>query len=144
MDAAKLRNLIQRAVHIATPPEEARTCALLAVRAIAEMGDLFSATGVELELERTARLALEEECARLRREVAQLKRRGAHQDDAEPKAKYDRDRPMDRPRRIAAKYQGFCRVCHHSYQAGDSIWWMKGEPPSHERCGNAWGERRSA
>jgi hypothetical protein len=107
----RIQALLSRATHPETPPEEARTSAMLACALIVKDGAL-------------ERLSVFEAHA------VELRRKQAAQDRPAPESA-----PGDsRYRIILAKYDAICRVCVGDINQNERVAWRKGWGTAHVGC----------
>jgi hypothetical protein len=104
MNQAKLQALHDRAVHPSTPTEEARTCALIYLRAIDEKRKAEPVSSID--------------------EFIGRKPKSADVDNTDE----------DGWTLIRSKFHGWCRACRSDIAEGETIWWKPRKGARHERC----------
>ena len=117
----RVRSLVDRAAHEATPEEEARTSAVIACKLIAKH-EMLSLAALE------SRAAPVPEPPRPKRAdpPPTPKSRSRAADDDPPVVL------------LASKYAGRCKHCGFGYEVGDSVWWKRGGGATHEACEEYW------
>lgn len=146
----RTKALVQRAAHAATPVEEARSCAVLACRAIVEHALLAGVAPPSSDearlrselarLERSVALLAREleqvkrERDKLRGQIAELERAAAGKAKPPPAPKGGRGGVVE----LRSRYDGECRVCGGPYREGDRVAWRKGRGAVHPDCRAAW------
>lgn len=138
----RMKALVARAVHISTPEEEARSCAIIACRQIHQHGLLTGGSSV-----------LEEQLRSLERRITELSRDlvQAHRDRDQARAELAVQRargpgetkasgaaPAGDIVELASRYEGVCRVCHGPYRVGDRVAWRRGKGAVHPDCRSSW------
>lgn len=120
---AKVRALIERAVHPSTPEEEARTSALIAAK-------LIKSSGLEVTTPKGSGPS------------ASTKPPQTDEDD-----RWEAIRRQSHRRRrqrevtwvlLVSAYRGRCKSCRLHYEAGDEICWRRGSGATHFDCRSYW------
>lgn len=114
----RVRSLLARAAHASTPEEEARSCAVMAVRLITEHHIALSLPTSPAASPSLLDIAF---------------RRGVVPFEAPPDEDLEPTRPLNYAV-LASRYAGNCRACGGRYDVGETIAYASARGATHYEC----------
>lgn len=122
--------LVARASHDGTPEEEARSCAVIACKLIAEYDLLHALPAPEFVIPPVAS----------RRPPSQPPPPAAHSDSRPGRSRFTKvdGGKDDSVLRIFSKFNGTCCACNERIEAGEQVLWKRGAGVTHDECFEYW------
>lgn len=128
----RVRALIDRAAHEATPEEEARSSAVIACKLIHKHSLLATVATTFSAAEDFTRSYSTPSAST--RSASAKKPKGRSRPWVDPT--YDDEDPD--VVKLVSKFRGRCLSCLKAYEVGETIWWQRGVGVTHESCKDYW------